>query len=155
MHLRLAVQAGLAPPALRSIAGGQMEHVLAGGDPLDAGPPPLAGRPIDPLLERVISHASQAVARMFGRGDPSEPVALAKLACGVGADSPDAAIFAAVLELLELYEEHLAPRVEGERIPPASRLLISAVAIARTPDVPLPDLPDAPPPTREEAEREA
>jgi len=27
------------------------------------------------------------------------------------------------------------------------------VAIARTPDVPLPDLPDAPPPTREEAER--
>jgi hypothetical protein len=26
------------------------------------------------------------------------------------------------------------------------------MTVARTPDVPLPDLPDAPPPTREEAE---
>jgi uncharacterized protein len=153
MHLRLAAQAGLDQRALRSIAGAQMEHVLAGGDPLDAGPAPGAGRPIDPLLERVVSHASQAVARMFVRSDPSEAVALAKLACGVGQDSPDAAIFAAVLELLELYEEHVGPRGEGERIPPASRFLIAAVAVARSPDVPLPDLPGAPPPTREEAER--
>jgi predicted TIM-barrel fold metal-dependent hydrolase len=152
MHLRLAAQAGLDQRALRSIAGAQMEHVLAGGDPLDAGPAPGAGRPIDPLLERVVSHASQAVARMFVRSDPSEAVALAKLACGVGQDSPDAAIFAAVLELLELYEEHIGPRGAGERIPPASRFLIAAVAVARSPDVPLPDLPGAPPPTREEAE---
>jgi uncharacterized protein len=152
MHLRLAAQAGLDQRALRSIAGAQMEHVLAGGDPLDAGPAPGAGRPIDPLLERVVSHASQAVARMFVRSDPSEAVALAKLACGVGQDSPDAAIFAAVLELLELYEEHIGPPGAGERIPPASRFLIAAVAVARSPDVPLPDLPGAPPPTREEAE---
>jgi uncharacterized protein len=152
MHMRLAAQAGLDPRALRSIAGAQMEQVLAGGDPLDAGPPPGNGRPIDPLLERVISHACQAVARMFARVDPTEPVALAKLACGVGEDSPDAEIFAAVLELLELYEEHVTPRAEGERIAPAARFLIAAVAVARTPDVPLPDLPDAPPPTREEAE---
>jgi predicted TIM-barrel fold metal-dependent hydrolase len=153
MHLRLAAQAGLEPPALRSIAGEQMERVLAGGDLLDAGPAPGTMRPIDPLLERVISHACQAVARMFVRVDPSEAVALAKLACGVGEDSPDAPIFAAVLELLELYEEHVTPRGEGERIAPAARFLIAAVAVARTPHVPLPDLPDAPPPTREEAER--
>ena len=152
MHLRLAAQAGLDQRALRSIAGGQMEHVLAGGDPVDAGAAPRTNRPIDALLERVVSHATQAVARVFARSDPTEPVALAKLACGVGEDSPDAPIFAAVLELLELYEEHNAPLMEGERIPPASRLLIAAVAFARTPDVPLPDLPDAPPPTREEAE---
>ena len=152
MHLRLAAQAGVDPRALRSIAGAQMEHVLTGSDPLDAGPPPLDGRLIDPLLERVVSHAAQAVARTFGLGDPSEPVALAKLACGVGEDRPAAPIFAAVLELLELYEEHNAPLMEGERIPPAARLLLAAMVVARTPDVPLPDLPDAPPPTREEAE---
>jgi hypothetical protein len=58
-----------------------------------------------------------------------------------------------VLELLELYEEHTTPPAEGERIAPGARLLIAALAIARTPDVPLPELPDAPPPTREEAER--
>jgi predicted TIM-barrel fold metal-dependent hydrolase len=152
MHLRLAEQAGLDDHALRTIAGDQMERVLAGADLIDAGPPPGNGRPIDPLLERVISHGVQAIARMFVRSDPSEAVALSKLACGVGEDSPNAPIFAAVLDLLELYEQHIGPPAHGERIPPASRLLIAAVVVARTPDVPLPDLPDAPPPTREEAE---
>jgi len=152
MHLRLAAQAGLDAAPLRSIAGGQTERVLAGDDPADLGPAPRTVRPIDPLLERVVSHAAQAVARMFGQSDPSEPVALSKLACGVGEDGPHAELFAAVLELLELYEEHLTPRAEGERIPPATRLLLAALVLARTPDVPLPDRPGAPPPTREEAE---
>jgi hypothetical protein len=153
MHLRLAAQAGLDPTQLRSIAGGQMQRVLAGEAPLDVGPAPGTARPIDPLLERVISHACQAIARMFVRADPSEAVALAKLACGVGEDGHRADLFAAVLELLELYEEHLTPVPEGQRIHPAARLLLAAVSFARTPDVPLPDLPGAPPPTREEAER--
>ena len=154
MHLRLAVQAGLGADAIRTIAGAQMERLLDGGDPIDAGPAPGRPRPIDPLLERVVSHSAQAVARMFGQGDPSEQVALAKLACGVGEDSEHAEIFAAVLDLLETYEEHITDDVpEGQRIAPAARLLLAAVAVARTPDVPLPDLPDAPPPTREEAER--
>jgi uncharacterized protein len=152
MHLRLAAQAGLDAPQLRSIAGEQMAHVLDGGDPLDAGPPPGVAKPIDPMLERVISHACQAVARMFVRADPSEAVALAKLACGVGEDSEQADVFAAVMGLLEAYEEHITPVPEGMRIHPAARLLIVAVTVARTPDVPLPDLPDAPPPTREEAD---
>src|SRR3954452_5234296 len=103
--LRLAAQAGLDTAALRSIAGGQMEHVLAGGAPRDAAPAPGRSRPIAPLLERVISHGCQAVARTFGRTDPSEPVALTKLACGVGEDGAHADVFAAVLGLLETYEE--------------------------------------------------
>jgi uncharacterized protein len=152
MHLRLAAQAGLEAPQLRSIAGEQMAHVLDGGDPLDAGSAPGAVKPIDPMLERVISHGCQAVARMFVRADPSEAVALAKLACGVGQESERADVFAAVLWLLETYEAHITPVPEGLRIHPAARLLIVAVTIARTPDVPLPELPDAPPPTREEAD---
>ena len=89
---------------------------------------------------------------MFVRADPSEAVALAKLACGVGQDGDHPELFAAVLGLLEGYEEHVAPVSEGLRIHPAARLLLFAVIVARTPDVPLPDLPDAPPPTREEAD---
>jgi hypothetical protein len=153
MHLRLAAQAGLSREQLRLIAGGQMQRVLDGEDPLDVGPAPGRARPIDPLLERVVSHGCQAIARMFVRADPSEAVALAKLACGVGEDGHRADLFAAVLELLELYEEHATPVPEGQRIHPAARLLLAAVSFARTPDVPLPDLPGAPPPTREEAER--
>jgi uncharacterized protein len=152
MHLRLAAQAGLSASQLELIAGGQMEHVLEGGDPYDGGPPPGDMKPVDPLLARVVSHGCQAVARMFVRADPSEAVALAKLACGVGRDGDHADIFAAVLGLLEAYEEHLTPVPEGQRIHPAARLLLFAVTVARTPDVPLPDLPDAPPPTREEAD---
>ena len=61
---------------------------------------------------------------------------------------------AAVLELLDLYEEHkhVPPRTAGRSRPPA-RFVVTALAVARTPDVALPDLADDPPPTREEAER--
>jgi hypothetical protein len=138
--------------AVRAIAGAQLERILAGDDPADLGPAPLAARAIDPLLERVVSHVNQTVARIFGRGDPEEPLALAKLACAVGEDGPHADVMAAVLWLLELYEEHMVPPTDSERFPPAVRLLVAATSVARTPDVPLPDLPDAPPPTREEAD---
>jgi uncharacterized protein len=154
LHLRLAAQAGLDAAALRSIAGGQTRRLLDGGDLIDAGPAPGAPRPIDPLLERVVSHASQAVARTFGGGDASESIALTRLACGVGEDGPHAELFAAVLGLLDLYEEHLAPPPKGRRWPIALRLVLAAATVARTPDVPVPDhLPAAPPPTRDEAER--
>jgi predicted TIM-barrel fold metal-dependent hydrolase len=153
LHLRLAAQAGLDAAALRTIAGAQMQRLLDGEELIDAGPAPGAARPIDPLLERVVSHAAQAVARTFGGGDPSESVALAELACGVGEDHPHADVFSAVLGLLELYDDHVAPPPGGRRWPLALRLVLAAATIARTPDVPLPDLPGAPPPTREEVER--
>jgi uncharacterized protein len=152
-HLRLAVQAGVPPTALRSIAGAQLERILEGADPEPAGPPPRPSEPLDPLLERTVSHLNQAIGRTFGRGDPEEPVALARLACAVGEESPHAELFAAVLELLDLYEQHLAPPPPELRFPEAIRLLLMATTIARTPDVPLPERPQAPPPTRAEAER--
>ena len=111
----------------------------------------MTSRPFDLLLERTVSHLNQAVARTFVHGGAEEPVALAKLACAVGEDGPHADVFAAVLGLIELYEEHLAPPEDG-RFPIAVRLLIAATTVARTPDVPLPDIA-TPPPTREEAER--
>jgi uncharacterized protein len=152
LHMRLAVQAGLDGAALRSIAGAQLERILDGAEPEPAGPPPGRTRPLDPLLERTVSHLNQAIARMFAHGDPEEPVALARLACAVGEDGPHAELFSAVLELIDLYEEHVEPPPPGVRFPEAIRLLLAATTVARTPDVPLPDRPSAPPPTREEAE---
>jgi predicted TIM-barrel fold metal-dependent hydrolase len=150
MHMRCAVQAGLEPPALRSIAGAQLERLLAGEDPVDAGPPPGTARPLDPLLERTVAHLVQAIGRLFGGGDPEEPVALARLACAVGDQGPHADVFAAVLELLDRHAAVDLPADEGRA---AARLLIAAATVARTPDVPLPDRPQAPRPTRAEAER--
>src|SRR5919109_338943 len=49
LHLRLAVQAGIDRPALRSIAGAQLERILQGAEPEPAGPPPRPTEPLDPL----------------------------------------------------------------------------------------------------------
>jgi uncharacterized protein len=152
LHLRLALQAGLGQDAVRTLAGAQLERVLGGGEPIDAGPAPGSVRTLDPLLERTVSHLNQAIARSFDNGDPEEPVALARLACAVGEEGPHADLMAAVLGLVDRYEEMLAPAPAGGRFPDALRILVAATTIARTPDVPLPDLPGAPPPTREEAE---
>jgi uncharacterized protein len=138
LHLRFALQAGLGEKAIRTIAGAQLERLLDGAEPLDAGPPPGQPPPFDPLLERVVSHLNQAIARSFDHGDPEEPVALARLACGVGEQGPHAELMAAVLELLEDYDNGLAPAPPGGRYPEALRLLVAATSIARTPDVPLP-----------------
>jgi predicted TIM-barrel fold metal-dependent hydrolase len=151
-HLRLAAQAGLGPAALRSIAGGQLERLLAGQEPADAGPPPGSPRPLDPLLERTVSHLCQACARTFVGGSAEEPVALARLACAVGEDGPHAALFSALLGLLDAYAALLAPPPAGEKYPVATRLLVAAADIARTPDVPLPDLVDTPAPVRARAD---
>jgi uncharacterized protein len=147
LHLRFALQAGLGIDAIRSIAGAQLERLLDGADPLDAGPPPGGAVPLDPLLERVVSHLNQAIARTFDRGDPEEPIALSRLACAVGEDGPHAELMGAVLGLLDQYDEGLAEARPGDRFPEALRLLVAATSIARTPDVPLPDIPEPTPPT--------
>jgi predicted TIM-barrel fold metal-dependent hydrolase len=151
MHLRCAAQAGLGPEALRSVAGGQIERLVAGEDPADAGPPPGGGAVSDILLERVVTHLISALGRAFGLADPAENIALARLACAVGTDGPHAEVHAAVLELLDLYDQHLTARQEGQRFPPAFRLVVTALTVARTPGVALPPRPSAPAPTRAHA----
>jgi predicted TIM-barrel fold metal-dependent hydrolase len=153
--LRCAAQAGLTPEQIRLVAGGQLERLLAGEEPADGGPPPNLVRPLDLHHERVVTHLISGLGRAFARSDPSENVALARLACAVGEEDPQASHFASVLRLLDLFAEHLAPPTDGRPMPLAGRLLVSALAVARTPDVPVPDLGEAPPPTRAEAERAA
>jgi uncharacterized protein len=151
--MRCALQAGLSAEQLRGVMGGQMLRVLDREDPLDLGPAPgPTTRVLDPLLDRVSSHLTATMGRAFARVDFSEPLALSRLACAVGDESPVAPICRAVLDLLDDFDEHVAPPVGGSPIPAAGRLLVFALIVARTPDVPLPDLPGAPHATRADAE---
>jgi predicted TIM-barrel fold metal-dependent hydrolase len=151
--LRCARQAGVGDDAVRLIAGGQLERILGGLPPADGGPPPRRTQVLDPLLERVVHHLVAAMGRAFARTDPEESIALARLACAVEEDVESAPVFAAVLELLDRFDEfrHLPP-LDGRPMPPAARFLVAALTVARTPDVPLPELSGAPSPTRDEAD---
>ena len=151
--LRAALQAGCTPAQLRGIAGGTIARVLDGRPPEDLGPPPGPPRaPLDLLLERVVSNLCTAFGRAAAGTDPAESIALARLACAVGTDGPHAGVHAAVLDALDRYDETLAPPPPGQRFPVAARYVVHALYVARTPAVPLPELPAAPAPTREEAE---
>jgi predicted TIM-barrel fold metal-dependent hydrolase len=150
--LRCAVQAGLTPEQLRHVMGGQLTRLLAGEERAELGPPPGVVLPLDPNLERVVTHLTSAMGRAFVRADFDEPLALARLACAVGEDGPHAAICSRVLELLDLFDEHRGPPVDGRPIPPAARLIVFALIVARTPVAPVPERPQAPPPTRAGAE---
>lgn len=150
---RCALQAGLEDEALRSIFGGQTARLVAGEDPQWLGEPPGASAvALHPLLDRVVTHLISAMGRAFAGGDPDESLALARLSCAVGEGAPYANICAAVLELLDLYREHLAPPPPGRPFPVSARFVIAALTVARTPDVPLPEGLKWPPPTRDEAD---
>jgi uncharacterized protein len=151
--LRCALQAGLTPEQLRGVAGGNVARVLDGSAPSDLGPAPGGPRaPLDLLLERVVTNLCSAFGRLSAEADATEPIGLARLCCAVGTDGPLDDVFAAVLEALDRYDAELAPPPPGRRFPDAARHLVHALGVARTPDVPLPVLPDAPLPTRAEAE---
>ena len=152
-HARTALQAGVGEEALRSIMGGQIERLVTGQDPLWVGEAPGPSEAaLHPLLDRVVTHLVSAIGRAFGGGDPDEPLALARLSCAVGDDAPHADICAAVLELLDLYREHLAPPPPGRPFSAAGRFIIAALTVARTPAVALPSNFHTPHPTREEAD---
>lgn len=151
--LRCAVQAGLSAEQIRGVMGGQVARLLAGEEPADLGPPPgQPQQPYDLLLERVVTHLTQTMGRLFVRAEYDEPLALARLACAVGEEGPHAQVCSRVLELLDLFAEHLAPPTDGRPIPPAARLIVFALIVARTPDAPLPAGAGATPPTRDHAE---
>src|SRR4029078_234089 len=73
--LRCALQAGLSPEAVRSTAGGPSEGLAGAGGRrsgrregergADAGPAPRRVAPLDPHLERVVTHLVSAMGRAF------------------------------------------------------------------------------------------
>ena len=150
LALRCALEAGLSPDQVASVAGGQIERLLAGEEPLDAGAAPGGEQPkSDLLLDRVHGALVNAVGRIMGGEHGDSGVALARLACEVGEEAPQAPVCRSVLSLLDRYERHAATvsdssapgELPGARFP-SLHLLIVAAGVARTPRAALPRDPE-------------
>jgi predicted TIM-barrel fold metal-dependent hydrolase len=139
--IRTALQAGIDADRLRAIAGGQLERLLAGKDPLDLGPAAGSVNAPSILLERVNAMLLLGVSRMLLGDSGYEPLALARLACDIGADDqPETQVCRSVLSLLRLHESGAR---EGEGFAaPGAGLVMLAANVTRTPDVPLPAIPE-------------
>jgi hypothetical protein len=149
MALRCALQTGLEPDQVRAVCGDQARRLLAGEEPLDLGPAPGPERAGgDLLLERVYEFLISAINRAMVGGSTEESVALARLACEVGDDAPQAPVCRSVLALLDRHDRFMADPTgldaldKGARFFPELHLLILAATVARTPAVPVP-LPEA------------
>ena len=104
--------------AVRLVAGGQLARILDG-----AGRPTPARRRAAPRPSTRCSSASSPtcggdVARVR-RTDPTEALALARLACAVGEDGRARRVCAAVLDLLDRFEEHKGVPAAGRPPDPA------------------------------------
>jgi hypothetical protein len=140
LHLRSALQVGLSAEQIRSIASEQSLRIAGGESPVPCGP--AVGerdRASHNLLDRVAQYLMLATIAAMRGGDPTEMVALGRLACDVPDDVDDAPVFAAVKWLLDRFDKYSADYPEDRR---RLSFLILATTAARTPDVPLPPLPD-------------
>jgi len=118
--LRCARQVGLSPEAIAVIAGAQADRLLAGADPVDAGPAPGADAAGHRWLagERVVSYTSAALQGSFRGANPTEALALARLACQVptgGSDGDEATLLTACDEMLARAQEAFAADPEHPR----------------------------------------
>jgi predicted TIM-barrel fold metal-dependent hydrolase len=141
MAARNALQAGLDAEQTRAVVGGQALRLANGEDPLDLGPPPGDEHlSRDPLLDRVYSFLMSALGQMFQGVEPTETLALVRLACDVGDDAPQAPVCRWVLELLDQRERY-SPEGDGRpaRFAPGLHFAVGAIGIVRTPDVPVPE----------------
>lgn len=123
MTLRCARFAGLSEEAIALVMGDQLEALLDGGEPLDAGPAPVSPpAPLSPGETRVVSLLSGAGGCMLGGGDPAQTLELALLAL---ADDPAGGSSSPLL--VELIEEARTPS------PEAITSLVLALTLAMTP----------------------
>jgi predicted TIM-barrel fold metal-dependent hydrolase len=88
VFLRVARAVGHGRDALRAIAGEQLARVVGGEEAADLGPPPGPGAVGERVIEaeRVVSYCAVALQVAFRGMDPSEPIALARLACRTSRD---------------------------------------------------------------------
>jgi predicted TIM-barrel fold metal-dependent hydrolase len=140
--MRCALQAGLDRAQIECVAGKQTERLVAGDDLIDAGPSP--GPPSkapDLLLDRVHAYLHTAASRMLTGQGGDEYLGLARLACEVGDDAPQAAVAGSVAALLDRYDRFVVDYPPRDGLPtPAVQIVIAACVVARTPDVALPEI---------------
>ena len=143
LTLRCALQAGLSPAQVRVVAGDQLDCVLSGMEPLDGGSAPGPPEtPRDLILDRVFAYLTVALGRLIAGAPGDEAVALARLACTVDDDAPQATTCRAMAALIELNEQ-LAGGLTDLTTPSPQRLaalgpLLLAATLAATPRVPIP-----------------
>jgi uncharacterized protein len=143
MSTRYALQVGLDHDQIRGVMGGQLELLLSREEPLDLGPAPGDGSlSRDPLLDRVYTFLINAIGQLFNGLEAKEALDLARLACEVGDDAPQAPVCRSILALLE-EREHYTAEEPGRptRLARGLHLIVVAAGLARTPDVPLPHEP--------------
>jgi uncharacterized protein len=141
MALRHGLQVGLSQEALRHVVGSQALRLVEGRERADLGPAPgIDSLSRDPLLERAYTFLVSAIGQMFNGVEPTETIALVRLACDVGDDAPHAPVHRAILALLDARAAY-DPSGDGRpsRFAPGLHLIVAAAALARTPDVPLPE----------------
>jgi uncharacterized protein len=142
--VRTALQAGLNDEQIRSVLGEQTERILNGQPPADLGPPSGAHDvEINLLLERVATSLAFGMGGAFA-GVPeraAEAISLARLACEVGDDAPEAEVCRSVLAALEVLDKLGGPE-EIKRGSPTLGALLLALCVACTPDAPLPPAPE-------------
>lgn len=141
-QLRCAVQARLSGDAIRMIAGGQMERLIAGEPGLDLGPAPGPSPLTDPALERIAAHLYSAFGRAIEGHDTNEPLSLAELACA-DTSHPEPELLLALLELIGLGRDAGIERTPDRPHPPEIEFIIAALLVARTPAVAVPDRPSS------------
>jgi predicted TIM-barrel fold metal-dependent hydrolase len=132
--LRCGAAVGLPPEAIAQIAGGHLAHLMDGGDPLDLGPapgPPSAGQPAN--APRVVQHLTGALSRVMVGADPTEPLALARLACAVTEDDPEHELLSVADGLIVAAEASLGGLPETRRA--VAGPSVAAALIAGTPSV--------------------
>jgi uncharacterized protein len=136
---RCALQAGLEADQVASVLGGQATRLVDGAEPLDLGPPPAEEtREVGPFLEAASTNLLAALEAMQRGLEPEVPLQVARHACDVPGDDPDAPVLASVLRLLDLYEEHREQLPRRNTFTPGWDLISAAAVVARTPAAPLP-----------------
>ena len=136
--IRCALEVGLTPTQVESVAGGQLERILAGDDPADLGPAPGPAPARPPLLDRVFTLLVGALARML-EGRPADGlVQLARLGCHVdGGDSREARVLQEVAELLDRRDRYAQTTELDGRRAAGFHLVLAAAAVAATPHAPM------------------
>jgi hypothetical protein len=72
--------------------------------------------------------------------EPGTALDVARHACNVPPDSPEAPTAASVSRLIELYDDHHGQLPRRNQFAPGRDLILAAVVVARTPSAPEPGL---------------
>jgi predicted TIM-barrel fold metal-dependent hydrolase len=136
--LRTALQVGLSPEQIRSIASEQALRIAA-GEPLQPAGPAIGEHERAPhlLLDRVSEFVMLGAIASMRNAGATEMLALARLACDVPEEIDDAPVFAAIRALLDIHDEIAAADPADRR---RIAFLILAATAARTPEVPVPEI---------------